>query len=53
MWRAKNTQTREDLKVKVNIQSFIHLYIFSQYSEDAGTIKALSFLSINIVGPVH
>jgi len=29
----KNTQTRENLKV---IQSFIHPYIFLQYSEDVG-----------------
>ena len=33
----KSTQTRGDIKVKVNIQSLIHPYIFSQYSEDVWT----------------
>ena len=38
----KSTQPRKDLKVKVNIQ--IHPYIFSQYSEDVGTVaKARCF----------
>ena len=53
-WHAKKyTNKGGSIKVKVNIQNFIHLYIFLQYIEDAGTITALSFLSINIVGPVH
>ena len=29
----KNTQTREDLKVKVNMQSLPHPYILSQHTE--------------------
>ena len=33
----KSTQTREDIKVKVNIQSLIHLYIFLQQGKDVRT----------------
>ena len=32
----KRAQTREDLQVEINIQCFIHPYIFSQHSEDVG-----------------
>ena len=34
--------TNKDLNVKVNIQSFIHPYIFSQYSEDVGMVLCIT-----------
>ena len=44
--------TNKDLKVKVNIQSLIHPYIFSQYSEDVGMVLCiftLTFRSLFVI----
>ena len=45
------SNTNKDLKVKVNIQSLIHPYIFSQYSEDVGMVLCiftLTFRSLSV-----
>ena len=44
--------TNKDIKVKVNIQSLIHPYIFSQYSEDVGMVLCiftLTFRSLFVI----